>query len=141
MLKAFSILGFLVIVWWSVASPVVAFEVDESRTTEAVRGEYLVHHVAKCIECHTPRDSRGDLDRTKLLQGAPIPLESPFPRKKWAFQAPALAGLPGWSREELIHLLTSGKRFSGHKPNPPMPEYRMQVSDAKAVAAYLASLR
>ena len=33
-------------------------------------GRYLVHHVAMCVECHTPRTERGDLVMGRLLQGA-----------------------------------------------------------------------
>jgi mono/diheme cytochrome c family protein len=43
------------------------------------RGEYLVRHVAMCVQCHTPRDPQGRLDETHLLQGASMPVPSPFP--------------------------------------------------------------
>jgi mono/diheme cytochrome c family protein len=33
------------------------------------RGEYLVRHVAGCMECHTPRLASGAFDETKLLSG------------------------------------------------------------------------
>lgn len=105
------------------------------------RGHYLVHSVAKCIECHTPRDSRGNLDRTRVLKGAPVPIVSPFPNRPWAFQAPAIAGLPGWTVPEAVQLLTTGRRASGYIPRPPMPEYRLSREDAADVAAYLKSLR
>ncbi|GAB4255636.1 MAG: hypothetical protein Kow00109_30510 [Acidobacteriota bacterium] len=105
------------------------------------RGRYLVHRVAKCIECHTPRTAEGDLDETRLLQGAPIPLRSPFPNRPWAFQAPTIAGLPGWSEEDVIYLLQNGVRPGGRRPLPPMPRFGMTREDAEAVVAYLKSLR
>lgn len=108
--------------------------------TPLEQGRYIVHHVAKCIECHSPRNSRGEIDQSRLLQGAPIPVESPF-RSQWAFQAPAIAGLPGWNSDEVVHILATGKRFSGHQPRSPMPQYRLSEADAEAVAAYLESLR
>ncbi len=108
---------------------------------QVVRGAYLVNQVAMCVQCHTPRDANGDLERTRLLQGAPIPVQSPFPNKKWAFRAPAIAGLPGWSDEDAISLLTTGQRLNGYMPNPPMPPFRMSRQDAEAVVAYLRSLR
>jgi mono/diheme cytochrome c family protein len=104
-------------------------------------GRYLVERVAMCVECHTPRDARGKLDRTRLLKGAPIPLKSPFRSRPWAFQAPAIAGLPGWSSADTVTLLTTGHRPSGESPKPPMPPYRMSRKDAEAVVAYLTSLR
>ncbi|UCF36025.1 MAG: cytochrome C [Acidobacteriota bacterium] len=108
--------------------------------TELEQGRYLVHQVARCIECHSPRNARGEIDRSRLLMGAPIPFESPF-GTPWAFQAPALAGLPGWDSKEVVHILTTGRRLSGHQPRAPMPQYRLRSADAEAVVTYLASLR
>jgi hypothetical protein len=44
---------------------------------EIERGRYLVEEVAKCPECHTPRNAQGELDRDAWLQGAPIWITSP----------------------------------------------------------------
>lgn len=105
------------------------------------RGKYLVHHVAMCVQCHTPRNENGELLEDELLQGAPLPVKSPYPYVHWAFQTPKLAGLPGgFSEKELITLLQTGKRQDGHTPQPPMPPFRMTKEDAAAVAAYLKSL-
>ena len=113
----------------------------QARVSDPDRGMYLVHHVAKCISCHSPRNSRGELDYNRLLRGAPIPVRSPFPNEQWAFQAPAIAGLPGWSTSDAVHLLTQGSRPGGYVPRSPMPQYRMTLEDAEAVVAYLKSLR
>jgi mono/diheme cytochrome c family protein len=104
------------------------------------RGEYLVLHVAMCVQCHTPRDQQGRLDETRLLRGAPMPVKSPFPNAPWAFQAPTIAGLPGWTAEEAISFLQTGKRTDGSSPNPPMPPFRFTPEDATAVVTYLKSL-
>lgn len=105
------------------------------------RGEYLVTHLAMCVQCHTPRDARGALDRRRLLQGAPVPVKSPWVDQEWAFQAPSLAGLPGgWTEEQLIRFLETGRDISGRYARPPMPPFRMTREDAAAVAAYLRSL-
>jgi mono/diheme cytochrome c family protein len=104
------------------------------------RGEYLVLHVAMCVQCHTPRDQQGRLDETHLLQGAPMPVQSPFPSFSWAFRAPALAGLPGWTAKDAISLLQTGKRPDGSSPKPPMPPFRFTPEDAAAIVAYLESL-
>ena len=104
------------------------------------RGEYLVLHVAMCVQCHTPRDQQGRLDETRLLQGAPMPVESPFPAFRWAFRAPALAGLSALPAKDVLSLLQTGKRLDGSSPNPPMPPFRLTAEDAAAVVAYLASL-
>ncbi len=105
------------------------------------RGRYLVHHVAMCVQCHSPRDAKGAPIDKELLQGAVVPLRSPYANQTWAFRAPRLAGLPGRSASELVQLLTTGKTSEGRTPLPPMPPFRMSADDASAVAAYLASLR
>jgi mono/diheme cytochrome c family protein len=105
------------------------------------RGRYLVHHVAMCVICHTPKTNEGKLINTQLLRGAPAPVASPYPTQTWAARAPAIAGLGGFSEDDLVTLLKTGKRSSGGAPDPPMPPYRMTEEDARAVAAYLKSLR
>jgi mono/diheme cytochrome c family protein len=105
------------------------------------RGMYIVHHVAMCVYCHTPKDADGELDQQQLLAGAPIPVESPYPRVKWAFQAPKIASLPGgWSENDLVRFLQTGVTPTGRTAQPPMPPFRMNDEDARAVAAYLKSL-
>jgi mono/diheme cytochrome c family protein len=104
------------------------------------RGQYLVEHVAMCVQCHTPRTAQGELDRTRLLQGAPIPVPAPFPMSHWAFEAPKIAGLPGWMAEDAVRLLQTGRSARGYVPRPPMPPFRMTQEDAAAVVAYLKSL-
>ncbi len=47
------------------------------------RGRYLVHNVAMCVQCHSPRDENGELIETALLTGAPMPVKSPFPNRIW----------------------------------------------------------
>lgn len=109
---------------------------------QVARGEYLVHHVAMCVQCHTPRDDEGRLIMDELLAGRPVPFESPVAGVEFATEAPKIAGLPaGWSREEMIHFLQTGETPAGHPPMPPMPPFRMNTEDATAVAAYLESLR
>ena len=104
------------------------------------RGRYLVHHVAMCVQCHSPRDVKGNLDSRRLLTGARIPVASPFPDSVWAFAAPRLTGAPGWTQEEFVALLTTGKRPGAPAPRSPMPKYQMTEEDAAAVYTYLNSL-
>jgi mono/diheme cytochrome c family protein len=104
------------------------------------RGEYLVHYVAMCVQCHTPRTAGGELDTSRLLEGAPVPLASPYPNRPWALVAPSLAGLAPWSEEQIVTLLTTGARPDGQVPRPPMPPFRMSRQDAEAVVAYLKSV-
>jgi mono/diheme cytochrome c family protein len=103
------------------------------------RGEYIVHHVAMCVQCHSPRDREGNLVESKLLQGARVPVASPW-RDMWALAAPQIAGLPGFTDEQVTTLLMTGHRPDGEAPLPPMPSFRMNRADAAAVVSYLRSL-
>ena len=116
-------------------------QVDRSSEDLVGRGAYLVENVAMCGSCHTPRNQTGELDRLRWLKGAPIPVQSPFANRPWAFQAPAIAGLPGWNAEEAVTLLTTARRPGGQSPKAPMPSFRFTEEDARAVVAYLMSLR
>lgn len=103
-------------------------------------GRYLVRHVAMCADCHTARGPGGRLDMSRWLQGAAIG-SRPLHPHPWATRAPDIAGLPaGWTFAQVVHLLRTGERPDGSHPLPPMPPYRMDARDARAVAAYLASL-
>lgn len=114
-------------------------EADES--AQVARGEYLVKHVAMCVQCHSPRDRSGRLLPDKYFQGAPIPVDQPdFPNQEWAFQAPNIAGLDGYTDALAIRLLTEGVTRWGTRPRPPMPPFRMSEEDAAAVVAYLKTL-
>jgi len=106
------------------------------------QGHYLTTQVAMCVMCHSPRDRSGRLIEDRLFRGAPMPVRSPFPGQQWAFTAPSIAGLPGgWTEDDLVRLLTTGRRPDGTQPMPPMPPFRMNEADARAVAAFLLSLR
>ena len=104
------------------------------------RGRYLVHDVALCIQCHSPRDEDGNLIATKLLTGARIPVRSPYPAQPWAYQAPNIRGMIGYTEAEGVRLLTEGITRGGTPPKPPMQRFHMTPEDARAVVAYLKSL-
>ena len=140
---AYSVLALVCLAAIAFSAPRSAGEVGnqaENRNDSIERGRYLVMHVAMCVQCHSPRKEDGSLVEQRLLQGAPIPLDSPY-RQRWAFAAPKIAGLPGgWTQESLATLLTTGRRPDGTQPSAPMPPYRLNPEDASAVADYLASL-
>jgi len=102
----------------------------------AQRGDYLVNGVVLCGDCHTPRISDTELDERRRLQGAPLPGPPNF-----AQFAPALAGIPAnYTEEQFIAFLQTGVRPDGTHPLPPMPPYRLNEEDARAVSAYIAAL-
>jgi hypothetical protein len=113
-------------------------------TAEMVRhGEYLVSSASMCGDCHTPQDDQGKPDRTKLLRGATLPIRPTKQIRNWADESPDITGggLVGeWSEEEMVKFLMTGVDPEGMKARPPMPAYRINARDARAVYLYLKSL-
>lgn len=106
------------------------------------RGRYLVHDVAMCVQCHSPRNAKGEIIPTEILQGANMPARADSLPQAWAFYAPKLAGLPGgFTEQTFVRFLMTGERTNGHRPRAPMPPFRMNQEDASAIAAYLKTLR
>src|ERR1700687_2155801 len=107
---------------------------------EVERGRYLVEEVAKCPECHTPRDGRGELRADAWRRGAPIWIKPVAPISNWADRAPPLAGFPSFTEEQGERILEKGTGPEGEELRPPMHIYHMNHADAKAIIAYLKSL-
>jgi hypothetical protein len=74
------------------------------------------------------------------LQGAPIWIMPTHHIQNWADNAPALAGLPSFTDEEMERVLEKGIGPEGEVLRPPMHIYHMLPADAKAIIAYLKSL-
>jgi mono/diheme cytochrome c family protein len=112
------------------------------RTTGNVQhGRYIVENVAMCAECHSPRDEKGEIIEEQRFMGAPIPVRPPWPND-WATKAPRNRGLPGYTEELGIRLLTQGAiDRNGQQLHPPMPRFRMTREDAADVVAYMKSLQ
>jgi len=104
------------------------------------RGKYLVEEVAKCAECHTPRDGAGNLRGEAWLQGAPIWIMPVAHIPNWADQTPPLAGLPSFTHTQMERVLEKGVGPEGEVLRPPMHTYHMHADDARAIIAYLESL-
>lgn len=101
------------------------------------RGDYLVNGVVLCGDCHTPRGSTGEPDMARHLQGGELPPGPPG----FATVAPQLAGRPAnYIQEHFIAFLQTGVRPDGSRTRPPMPPYRLNEDDARAVDAYIAAL-
>jgi mono/diheme cytochrome c family protein len=107
---------------------------------DVARGKYLVEGVAMCGECHTPRERNGNPDRTRWLQGGPVPYLPAKPDMDWPINVPRIGGTPPASDADMIKLLTTGIWTTGNRLRLPMPQFRMDRSDAEAVVAYLKSV-
>jgi len=108
---------------------------------QIAHGKYLVEQVAKCDDCHSPHDAKGQVVVGKDLAGTKLDFQPIHPVPGWATAAPPIAGLPGLTPSQVTHLLTAGIREDGKPPAPPMPSYHMSRADAAAIVAYLKSLK
>lgn len=120
-------------------SPAEGLNNDQDHRQALIKkGDYLVNDVARCEDCHTPRDERGRLDKSRLLQGAKMWFRPAVRVGEFEDKAPdiTLTGKAGkWTEEKMIKLLTSGHS------DFPMPSYKLTEEDARAVTAYLRSLK
>jgi mono/diheme cytochrome c family protein len=109
--------------------------------TDVERGKYIVNNVAMCPQCHTPRDGNGMLEPRQPLDGAPELFQPPYPDPNWPLKAPRIGGNPPASDQDMIRLLTTGIWTDGKPLRLPMMPFRMNEADAKAVLAYLKSVK
>src|SRR5579871_3715417 len=77
--------------------------------SRVARGDYLTHHVAMCVECHSPRDERGNIIEAEEFGGAPVLISQPYWRPDWAQREPNIAGLPGFTDDQVVTLLMTGR--------------------------------
>jgi|SRR5271170_7581401 len=109
-------------------------------SSDVERGHYLVDNVAMCSECHTPRDTAGNLDNSRYLRGAQIWITPVHPTTNWAMRAPAIAGLVGFTDQQAQEIFEKGVGPNGLEIQPPMHIYHMNHADSVAITAYLRSL-
>jgi mono/diheme cytochrome c family protein len=121
---------------------ILAFAQDSDTVA---RGKYLVEEVGKCQECHTPRTEAGALDTSKWLKGAVLDFQPMHEAKGWHKTSPDLTSsgrlFARWGETGLEKFLETGAGPSGHPADPPMPAYKLRPDDAKAIVAYLKSLK
>lgn len=103
----------------------------------AERGRYLVERVAMCGECHSTRDQAGNIVAGTRFNGGPMVVRPPW-SIDWPNAFPRIAGLPGYTDEQAMRLLTQGAiKRDGTQLRLPMPRFRMTPEDAAAVIAFL----
>lgn len=135
----------LIVLFWAVALAVISVFAPSAVSAPATsaqiaRGKYLVENVAKCGECHSQLDEKGEPIPGKELRGATLTFKLITPIPVWADKAPNIAGLRGWEEEDAVKFLMAGLAYNDLPARPPMPQYRMNKEDAQAVVAYLKSL-
>jgi mono/diheme cytochrome c family protein len=115
-----------------------------SAETPLERGTYLMNSIVACGNCHTPKGPDGRALAGKELSGGD-PIDSPVFHAIPANITPDKeTGIGNWTDEQIVNAIRNGKRPDGTIIGPPMPIafYRdMSDSDAKAIVAYLRSIR
>lgn len=78
-----------------------------------------------------------------MLQGATLPIRPKDEDAEWMDEAPDITGggLAGeWGEEAMAKFLMTGVDPQGAMAMAPMPSFRLNARDARAVARYLKSL-
>jgi len=118
--------------------------IDDSKSAEWNRGNYLVSAAAHCGECHSPRTLTGGLDRSLWLAGSKDGPEGELapnitPDKK--------TGIGTWSRNDLVWYLDTGIKPDGDDTQGLMSEVieygysKMKAEDLRAIAVYLMEIK
>lgn len=102
-------------------------------------GKYLVT-VAHCMECHTPIGPEGHLYETDLGRGG-REFTGPWGVSVSSNLTNSADGLADYSENEIIAMITTGKRPDGSAMLPPMPYGFLAKTTPEDMAAILAYLR
>ena len=134
---------FIIVPWLAAASVAVAAETNSTAASAAKieHGRYLVENIGMCGDCHSPRDDKGEFDRSQWLQGELVHFKPDHPMP-FAAIAPPIAGLPGYPTDAAaLKFFETGTNTLGKLAMAPMPQFRFNHEDALAVVAYLRSLK
>jgi mono/diheme cytochrome c family protein len=121
-------------------STVVSAQNPTPQQGQVDRGRYLVDQVGQCGECHSPRDANNNPDRSRWLQGAPVWITPVRPDPQWAERVPAIAGMLGYTDNQMQKILEQGIGPNGFPLRRPMHQYHLKHEDTMAIIAYLKSL-
>ncbi|WP_076593568.1 c-type cytochrome [Herminiimonas arsenitoxidans] len=117
------------------------FVVDSSKSVEWNRGAYLSRGLAHCSTCHTPRNMMMAENLSKELAGGDVGV----------WHAPnitsdANSGIGGWSEQELVNYMQTGRATDKGQASGPMAEAvdhslrHLTPEDLRAIAVYIQSV-
>ncbi len=104
-------------------------------------GKYLAQ-IGHCMECHTPRDSKGVLVESRTGAGGQL-FKGPWGVSVSSNLTSSEKGLGGWSDAQIIAAIREGVQPTGRHLMPPMAfGWYKNINDADmaALVAYLRSL-
>ncbi|MFL5164567.1 MAG: c-type cytochrome, partial [Microvirga sp.] len=117
------------------------FQPDSAKSASWNRGAYLTEGPGHCAECHSPRNALGVIPAEHRFSGGPNP-----ERKGWVPNiTPDATGIKGWTRSDVVEVLTSGLTPFGDSVGSNMASVvrnmaQIPEADRAAIAEYLLSL-
>ena len=126
-----------------IIASLAGFPLAARAETPVERGQYLVT-ITGCGDCHTPGALFGKPDMAKLLAGSDVGFGGGFGVVVGQNLTPDKeTGLGGWTSDQIVTAITTGKLPDGRMLSPIMPWpalSKLTHEDALAIAAYLKSL-
>jgi mono/diheme cytochrome c family protein len=117
-------------------------KVDSAKGDEWNRGNYLVHAVAHCEECHTPRNFLGAVKSSGSFSGN---VGGPDGQNAPNITSDVATGIGGWSVEDIQRLLKTGLTPDSDQVGSGMKAVvrgtsKLTDADRHAIAVYLKSV-
>jgi mono/diheme cytochrome c family protein len=108
-------------------------------------GRYLVENLGGCVDCHTPQLPNGEYDKTHWLKGAMLSFQPIHPIPHWKAASPDITPSgpkwKKWGEAGFVKFLETAAWPDGDKADPPMPPFRLNAHDARAIVDYLKTLK
>jgi len=112
---------------------------------DAAYGKYLAENLGGCVDCHTPMLENGEFDKTHWLKGAMLTFQPIHPIPHWKAASPDITPSgekwKKWGEAGFVKFLETAQWPDGDKADPPMPPFKLNAHDAKALVAYLKTLK
>jgi mono/diheme cytochrome c family protein len=114
-------------IWRALFFTAGPFRPDPAKSDDWNRGNYLVHAVAHCEECHSPRNALGAVDHGRAFSGN---IGGPDGQNAPNITSDEPSGIGKWTIEEIENLLKTGQT----------PDFDAVASGMKAVVRGTAKL-
>jgi mono/diheme cytochrome c family protein len=132
----------LLVVWRDLFFTPGPIASDPAKGSEWNRGNYLVHAVVHCEECHTPRNLLGAIDTTRSFSGN---VGGPDKQNAPNITSDVQTGIGNWSIEDIQVLLKTGMTPDSDFVGSGMKAVvkgtsKLTDADRHAIAVYLKSV-
>lgn len=133
---------FLLVFWRTLFFRDGPLPYEPKQSAEWNRGNYLVHAVAHCEECHTPRNALGAVKRSHPFSGN---VGGPDGQNAPNITSDKETGIGTWSTADIVRLLKSGLTPDSDQVGSGMKSVvrgtsRLSDQDRYAIAVYLKSV-